>query len=162
MATFNNVVSAWNALSATSLNSLASAGSWYSAAVAPQDSYSRIYDDVIIDCEFETASGTIGSASPQVTVYIAPVNADGTYVDGVGGSGPGTLTPRVASNSPLLGFVAFSAAAELDSMTFSLKAALGFIPSSFVIWLTNSSGLALASSGNAMKWAGVQRVLSTP
>ena len=164
MTTFYKVQSSSTSLSLTSFNSLASGSSWASAVVSCLDSSSRLYQDISINVIAKTASGTIGSTNPQLSLFIAPINQDGsTYTDGVT-AGPSTYTPVTSPNSPLLGVLNVGASATTESGSFSVRQALGWValPPSFILWITNSTGLALASSGNTIYWAGVSGLVGQP
>lgn len=113
------------------LNSVASAGSATSTAIAQGTDLAL---DVLIQITLATASGTLGT-SPQVAVY-ALGSLDGTtYAD--------------STQATLLGVIPIAVAAtSYTKADISLASAFGGqIPPNWKLYVVNSTGLALASSG---------------
>lgn len=140
------------------LDGLASGSSRQSTAV---DNTTALQDDYLIGVTIVTpASGTL-SATPNVTVYVAPL-MDGThYTDGCTGT-DGAFTPPGQINSAVASVIgvgsasqALSAALTAYSLPFSVATLFGGVcPQKFVVWATNNLGVALGT-GNAVTAVGV-------
>lgn len=135
----------WSALSALTiaLNSLADAT--YVAASAV-DLSAVDPEDLLI--EVAITPGTVASEK-AVSVFLQ-VSFDGTNYS----TGPASGT--TATDEPnlyLLGKVPCNTNAVLQRKSFPVLAALGFVPQWFKVVCKNSTGAALAASGNSASYA---------
>lgn len=138
----------------TSLNSLASAATWKSNAISGLDSSdttnTNLYNSIVIAATIITATGTLGT-TPVVNIYYAPSIPDGNlpettgYTDGVT-SGNGTWTPPATPLSILIASITI----DTVNVAKSGRWIINNPAPSGVIWIQNTSGLALASSGNSV------------
>lgn len=145
-----------SALTVTHLNSLASGSTWESAAqtntTAVSSSPNIGYEDVQILVTVKTSSSSLAS-SPFCTVGLCgSIDGGTTWQDGVSGS-EGTYTP--GGNATVLGTINTPSTSTAYSMLFSVRLAVGAVPQEWVVTVTNSTGQALASSGNSVEIQGL-------
>lgn len=139
MATIRQIVGTRTsfAFTTTSLSTLASAT--YVASTAAYDCTTNQPLDVIIEVDAATTNTPAGNK--QLVVFIQE-SLDGTNYR----SGPtsGTTTTR-EPNLKFLGVLPITTASTTEIGTFSLLAALGYVPQKFFVVIKNDLGVALTS-----------------
>lgn len=130
-------------LTNSALNSLASAN-YVSAGIVDVSAADPL--DVVV--EVEVTPGTV-AGNKQVAVF-AKVSLDGTNYS----TGPETGSSSTdEANLKFLGAVPCATNALLQRQSFSVVAALGFVPPYINIVVKNDTGSALASSGHSVNYA---------
>ena len=130
-------------LTNSALNSLASAN-YVSAGIVDVSAADPL--DVVV--EVEVTPGTV-AGNKQVAVF-AKVSLDGTNYS----TGPETGSSSTdEANLKFLGAVPCATTALLQRQSFSVVAALGFVPPYINIVVKNDTGSALASSGHSVNYA---------
>lgn len=134
----------WTNICTTELNSLASNNAIICSTVVANGTALDLFSN------FSIAFGSItsGSGSPSITISIYPLNEDGsTYGDGLFGSaaaGPPAIVNCQIPVNPAVTAVVVG--------TGSCGQAVMLPPGSFKVVLWNNAGVALASSGNVVKY----------
>lgn len=130
-------------LTSSALNSLASAN-YVSAGIVDVSAADPL--DVVV--EVEVTPGTV-AGNKQVAVF-AKVSLDGTNYSTGPESGSSSTDE---ANLKFLGVVPCASNATLQRQSFSLVAALGFVPPYTNIVVKNDTGAALASTGHSVNFA---------
>lgn len=134
----------WTNICTTELNSLASNNAIICSTVVANGTALDLFSN------FSIAFGSItsGSGSPSITISIYPLNEDGsTYGDGLFGSAAAGPPAIVNCQIPVNPAVTAAVVG-----TGSCGQAVMLPPGSFKVVLWNNAGVALASSGNIVKY----------
>lgn len=130
-------------LTSTALNSLASAAYVSAGAIDLTAT-----DPLDVAVEVEATPGTV-SGNKQLLVF-AKVSFDGTNYS----TGPESGTAAADEpNLVQLGTLPLNSNATLQRNSFSVMAALGFVPPYLKIVLKNETGAPLAASGHAVRYS---------
>lgn len=136
MATVKQIVGTRTSLTTTGLSTLAS-GTYVASNVYTANTNQPM--DVIIEVDVATTNTPINNK--QVVVFIVD-SLDGTnYRSGPTSGTTGTDEPNLRS----MGVVPLASASTTEIATFSVFAALGYVPYSFKVVLKNDLGVALTS-----------------
>ena len=136
MSTIKQVVGTRTALTVTSLSTLASATYVASAAYVCTTNAPM---DVIVEVDAATTNAPAGNK--QISVFLSD-SLDGTNFR----SGPTSLTSTVdEANLRFLGTLPMATSAVTQIGTFSVLAALGYVPAQFKVIIKNDLGVALTS-----------------
>lgn len=139
MSTVKQVVGARTSLAynSTDLSTLASAT--YVRNTTAYDCSANQPIDVIVEVDVATTNSP--ASNKQVVVFIQESLDSSNYRSG---PSSGTTTTR-EGNLRLLGVVPLTTTATTEIGTFSVLAALGYIPKSFYVVVKNESGVALTT-----------------
>lgn len=141
------------------LNALANNGGRQSATI---DNSVTLADDYMIDGNFKTAAGSLGT-NPTVNIFIAAsfdgINFGGAYgANTIGGVDAAFTLPSNTADFGLLRVVPILNNAEAEYFNGASVAALfnGVCPKKFVVVIQNSSGLALdATAGGTINYTSI-------
>lgn len=142
MATYTEPAGSRTSLTTTALNSLAS-NTYVSAGTIDVSSTDPI--DVII--EVEATPGTI--TAPSFLNVFAQSSFDNSNFS------TGPTSGSTATDEPVLHFIGslpLPTNSTLQRKSFSVKAALGFVPPYFKVICRNVTGATLAASGHAVNY----------
>jgi hypothetical protein len=146
----------------TALDGVASSSThvsgWESAEI---DNTTNLYLDYFVSGKFTAESS--GLAAGEIRVWIVARIDDSTYPGGFDGTASTEATPLDDANGTMAGAVlgAVIATDTTASQVYYLKpfsvAALfgGFVPAKFVIFVTQSTGTTLETSGNQVTIKGI-------
>jgi hypothetical protein len=146
----------------TNLHSLAASSThvtgWESAVI---DNTSDLDVDKLISAKFTVASSSL--AAGEIRIWIVPLLDDSTYPGGFDGTESAETTPLDDANGTAAGArLAASIATDTTASQvyycapFSVAALFGgVLPAKFVVFVTQSTTQALASSGNQVTTKGV-------
>lgn len=154
--------SASSAMTITNLNSMATSATaaWQSDAI---DNTTNKYLDYLFRVKI-AAVNTAPANSKALILWVAPLlDTGGSDYDSTGSDVPsgsnGTITiPDFTSLAlPIyrLGRLNYPTQNKVLTKTFSVAAALGFVPPKFSLVIANHTGFTTASSGNEIKYVGV-------
>lgn len=160
MADFKLKYAASVSLTFTSLASLASSSTLVAGAEsAAIDNGTNLYDDIIVGLTIKMGASA-PTASMSIEIWVVPAMDDTpTWPDVFDGT---DSAETVTSRNVLFGAGFLAKAFTTDATanqeyegTFSIRDVCGFVPDQCVIFVTQDSGQALASSGSAFKLTGV-------
>ena len=130
---------------ASGLNSLANGSSVLSSGVIDNSDAAARFDWIVAEISLTSINTT---ANGQVQGFLVP-SIDGTYLTAAGGS-----------NIPLASNIYPYDACSLDPGASAKQAGLLFLnclPVPYKLLIVNATGVAFASTGNTVKWAGCLR-----
>ncbi len=146
----------------TALDGLAASSSHVTGFESPEtDNTSNLYLDYLISGKFTVESS--GLSAGEIRVWIVPRIDDSTYPGGFDGTGGAETTPLDDENGTRAG-AALAASIQTDTTAsqvywmrpFSVAALFGGVcPAKFVVFVTQSTGTTLETSGNQLTYKGV-------